>query len=177
MRSNSYVRNAIPSQSSSFKRKCIVTSARESLWETLRSSERFNYALTRIKASIKHVYLCRVPLKTTPFQFPGVHRHAWRSLCTYCMLFEKPFRSRESVLESKLELLSNDTLIMMHPEYGLWATCVISDVCIDVCRPHQKHAYAYASRMQYLGYLGCSWWARSNDNEGSHHSMITLARE
>ena len=54
MRSNSNARNVIPSQSFSFKRKCLTTSARESLWETLRSSERFHFALTRIRASIKH---------------------------------------------------------------------------------------------------------------------------
>ena len=52
MRSNSNTHNAIPSQSFSFKRKCHITSARESLSEPLGSS-RFYYALMRIKASIK----------------------------------------------------------------------------------------------------------------------------
>ena len=35
------------------KMNCIITSARELLRETLRSSERFHFAPTRIKASIK----------------------------------------------------------------------------------------------------------------------------
>ena len=46
-RSNSDARNAIPSQSCSFERTCLTTSARESLRETLRSSERFYFALMR----------------------------------------------------------------------------------------------------------------------------------
>ena len=33
--------------------ECLITSARESLWETLRCPDRFYVALTRIKASIR----------------------------------------------------------------------------------------------------------------------------
>ena len=50
---NSNAGNVFPSQTFSFKRTCLVTSARESLWETLRSSERFCVALARVKASTK----------------------------------------------------------------------------------------------------------------------------
>ena len=44
---NSNAPNAIPSQSCSFIRKCLITCARESPRETLRSSERFYFALLR----------------------------------------------------------------------------------------------------------------------------------
>ena len=47
MRSTSNARNAFPSQSCSFNINCIISCARE----TLRSSERFYFALERIKAS------------------------------------------------------------------------------------------------------------------------------
>ena len=53
MRLNANARNAIPSQSFSFKRKCLVASARESLRETLRSSEIFYFAVARVKAPIR----------------------------------------------------------------------------------------------------------------------------
>ena len=57
MRSNSNARNAIPSQSFPFQRKCLVTSARKGLRETLRSSERFCFALARIKAPTTQYHL------------------------------------------------------------------------------------------------------------------------
>ena len=43
----------VPCQSFSFNIQCHITSARESPWETLRSSERCYFALVRIKASTK----------------------------------------------------------------------------------------------------------------------------
>ena len=48
---NSNARNAIPSESCSFERKSPTTSARESLQETPRSSERCYFALTCINTS------------------------------------------------------------------------------------------------------------------------------
>ena len=53
MRSNSNARNVIPSQRLSSKRNCLITSARDSLWETPRSSERLSFALAPINASVK----------------------------------------------------------------------------------------------------------------------------
>ena len=51
-RSNSNARNTAPSQSFSFKRKCLTTSARESFREALISPGRSYFALGRIEASI-----------------------------------------------------------------------------------------------------------------------------
>ena len=45
--------DVIHSQSLSFQRKCLVTNARERLWETLKSSEMIYFALRRLKASTK----------------------------------------------------------------------------------------------------------------------------
>ena len=55
MRSNSNARNAVPSQSFSFKRKCLITSARESLSETLRSSEKLTLRLRALKRQPNNV--------------------------------------------------------------------------------------------------------------------------
>ena len=70
---NPYARNAIPSHNCSFKRQCLITSARESLWENLRSSDKFYFALTGIKASTNSMY-CTAPYTTNPGQGPvGQH--------------------------------------------------------------------------------------------------------
>jgi len=53
---NSNSRNVIPSQSFSCKRKCLATNARESLRETLRSSERFCLRLRALRGQSKFVF-------------------------------------------------------------------------------------------------------------------------
>ena len=56
-RSNSSARNAIPSRSFSFERRCLITSARESLRETPRSSKRCYFALARVKAAYVFMFV------------------------------------------------------------------------------------------------------------------------